>query len=42
VCVAYVGVSRHRCSLTLVNPPGMFGIDYPFPHAGRAVLRPAQ
>lgn len=27
-CVAYVGVSRHRKSLTLI--PGQYGLDYPF------------
>jgi DNA helicase-2/ATP-dependent DNA helicase PcrA len=40
VCVAYVGVSRHRVSLTLLDPPGLFGINYPFPLEGRLRYRP--
>lgn len=35
VCVAYVGASRHRVGLTLLDPPGVrYGIDYPFPVEG--------
>jgi superfamily I DNA/RNA helicase len=37
VCVAYVGISRHRCSLTLVDSPGARGINYPFPLEGRTI-----
>lgn len=33
VCVAYVGASRHRCALHLIDMPGGRGINYPFPSA---------
>ena len=38
VCVAYVGASRHRCSLTLLDQPGARGINYPFPMPGSPFL----